>query len=359
MKVFARVFLFPLLIAPSTTARAGQASEGTPPAPNVRMSSGILVDMGSGKVIWARHQRSSRAPASLTKIVTALLVLERANLDDHVDLTQEMLSVEGARLEAQAGQTMTVRDLLWALLLLSGNDAATALADKTSPDGTIPGFVKLMNERAKQLGATDTHFKNPHGLPERGHSSTALDLATITVSAMQNPVFAEMVATKSHDVAWPDGTVHTFENVNKLLTKYNGAIGVKTGYTTEAGRNLASAVTRDGTTLIAIVLGSPSHYNETMDLYDWAFSNLEALRSMPSKEASWIRAPTNQKQNLRGLEVTEFNPGGSGASSVPPLAAPAATLGLATLTGLWMRRRRRKIARRAMASEVPEPEPTT
>lgn len=355
MKALARVVLVSLLVFPAAQVHAEESSDQVPPPPNVRMASGVLVDMGSGKVIWARHQRSSRAPASLTKILTALLVLERANLEDHVELTPEMISLEGARMEAQPGQTFTVRDLIWGLLLLSGNDAATALAQKASPDGTIPGFVKLMNQRARELGATNTRFKNPHGLPERGHKSTAIDIATITVSAMQNPLFAEMVAARTHDVTWPDGTIHTLKNVNQLLGKYEGAVGVKTGYTTDAGRNLASAVTRDGTTLIAIVLGSPSHYNETMDLYDWAYSNLEALRSMPSRDASWLRAPTTAQNDLRGLEVVEFDQQRAGSSSVPPLAAPAATLIVASLIGLWMRRRRRRTSHHGTATELAEP----
>jgi D-alanyl-D-alanine carboxypeptidase (penicillin-binding protein 5/6) len=357
MKALARILVGALLLAPVGHAHAEQAGK---PArePEVRLEAGILVDTTSGKVLWARDQRSARMPASLTKILTALVVLERVNIDDVVEIKPEYLAIEGARLGAQPGWMMTVRDLLWGLLLQSANDAALALAYKASPDGTVPGFVRVMNERAENLGAKRTHFKNPHGLPEEGHTSTALDLATITIAAMQNPVFVEMVGTRSHDITRSDGTIYTFNNVNKLLSQYEGAVGIKTGFTSEGGRNLASAVSREGSTLVSIVLGSPSHFNETMDIYDWAFANLEALRAQPSKESRSVRPPGKGPADLRGLEVVEFDAESpaSSDSGVAPLAAPAGALMLALVAWIWIRRRRSGLQEdNPPADQLPEP----
>jgi D-alanyl-D-alanine carboxypeptidase (penicillin-binding protein 5/6) len=256
-----------------------QQLPAVPEPPPVAMSSGILVDLGTGKVLWARNERVRQAPASLTKILTALVILERLNLDQKAIITPDARAAPGARTYAEQGWTFTVRELLWGMLLQSGNDAAIALAHRGSPDGTVEGFMKLANARAAQMGARDTHFRNPHGYDSPGHLTTARDLAIITAGAMREPVFAEMVASRSHRLTWGDGQPHTFFNHNKLLARYPGTVGVKTGFTSSAGHCLASAVTRDGTTLLAIVLKSPNHYGESTALYDWAFANLAGLRA--------------------------------------------------------------------------------
>ncbi|MGH9283421.1 MAG: D-alanyl-D-alanine carboxypeptidase family protein, partial [Acidimicrobiales bacterium] len=259
------------------------ASAALPSAPGLGMAAGILVDAASGKVVWSQNADAQRAPASLTKVLTALVVLDQANLDDNVTVTPEARAVGGARMYAESGWVMPVRDLLWGLLLQSGNDAAVALAQKVSPDGTVAGFATLMNERAKQLGATRSNFVNPHGLDAPGHLTTARDMAIISSAALRNPTFAQMVATYSHQIPWGDGSSHTLTNHNKLLTRYPGTIGVKTGYTLGAGPSLISAVRRGDHTLIAVVMGSPSqgHYNESTALYDWGFAHLPALLAQP------------------------------------------------------------------------------
>jgi D-alanyl-D-alanine carboxypeptidase len=254
------------------------ASVASPP---VGMASGVLIELGSGKVLWAKDEGSQRAPASVTKILTALVVLEHAKLTDKVTITPEARAAPGSRIFAEAGWTFSVEDLLWGLMLQSGNDAAVALAQKVSPDGSVGGFVNLMNERARQIGATGTHFVNPHGYDEPGHVTSAQDLALLTMAAMRNRKFAEIVTSKTHDVTWGDGQPHTFINHNKMLWRYPGTIGVKTGYTDDAGHTLVTAVRRNGTTLVAVTLASPEPYKESMALYDWAFANLTALRAAP------------------------------------------------------------------------------
>jgi serine-type D-Ala-D-Ala carboxypeptidase (penicillin-binding protein 5/6) len=258
------------------------AAQGLPPIPEppaVGMTSGILLDLETGKVLWARNERALQSPASLTKILTALIVLENLDLDQEAVITPDARAAPGARTYAEQGWTFSVRELLWGMLLQSGNDAAIALAHRASPDGTVEGFMKLANARAAKMGARDTHFRNPHGYDSAGHLTTARDLALITAAAMREPVFAEMVASRSHQLTWGDGQPHTFFNHNKLLLRYPGTVGIKTGFTRSAGHCLASAVTRNGATLVAIVLNSPNHYGESTSLYDWAFTNLPALRA--------------------------------------------------------------------------------
>jgi D-alanyl-D-alanine carboxypeptidase (penicillin-binding protein 5/6) len=304
------------------------------------MAAGILVDAGSGKVLWSRNADVARPPASLTKVLTALVVLDQGKLDDNVTVTPEAREINGTRMYAETGWVMPVRDLLWGLLLSSGNDAAVALAQRASPDGTIEGFSKLMNERAAQLGAAQSHFLNPHGLDAPGHVSTARDLAIITAAALRNPTFAEMVATHEHDVAWGDGTTHTLTNHNKLLTRYPGTVGVKTGYTSGAGPSLISAVRRGDSTLVLVALGVPAqaHYGASIALYNWAFANLPALLANP--ESQLPPPPAEAPPPARGVQPADAGKAVRvGGLDVVQLGAQAATPGrrypVATIVGLF------------------------
>lgn len=243
------------------------------------MASGILVDTSTGKVLWSKNPTEVRAPASLTKVLTALTVLEYSALDGYTTISRAARTVDGGRTYAEQGWRFTMRDLLWGLLLQSGNDAAIALAENASPDGSVEGFMDVANALASRLGAEDSHFVNPHGLDAPGHVSTARDLAIITQAALEDPRFVEMVSSKTQTVPWGDGKPHLFINHNKLLWRYEGTIGVKTGFTNQSGPSLISAVQRNGTTLMAVVLGSGNHYGDSTALYDWAFANLDALRS--------------------------------------------------------------------------------
>lgn len=267
-----------LLACPAPAIRAAEAAP-PPPPPGLTMQAGVVLDMDSGNVLWSRDEATVRAPASLTKVITALVAIENSDLNRQGVISAAARNVPGQRMFAEEGWTMTVGDMLWGLLLQSGNDAAIALAETVSPDGTVAGFMQMVNKRAAQLGATNSHFTNPHGLDEPGHQTTARDLALITSAAMKNPTFAQMVGSKTHIIPWGDGTNHMFINHNKLLWRYPGTAGVKTGFTDDAGNCLISAVTRDGHTLISVVLGTGNHYAESMTMYDWAFGNLASLQA--------------------------------------------------------------------------------
>ena len=346
MKIpFTRLIFAIFLLVVGAAPAAAQVATDPPPAPPIGTASGILFDLGTGKILWAQNDTAPRPPASLTKIATALVALEEADLDDRVTITPEARGAPGGRMYAEQGWSFSVKEVLYGLLLQSGNDAAVALAQKLSPDGTVEGFMDNVNERVKELGAATSSFINPHGYDQEGHTTTARDLAVITMVAMRNPVFAEMVASKTTDVTWGDGTAHTFINHNKLLWQYDGTIGIKTGFTDGAGHCLASAVTRGDKTLVAILMGSPDHYGESKALYDWAFASLPLLEMRP---VGIIRQSTRKAQEpssiqhgleivqLDGRELEQINTSPAAA----PLAAPALALIAAILTGTLISRRR-------------------
>jgi D-alanyl-D-alanine carboxypeptidase (penicillin-binding protein 5/6) len=268
-------------------ARTAPSPAASPPGPDgnplpapLGVAEGILVDAGTGAVLWQQDDTLARAPASLTKLATAMVVLQRGNLAATATVTPDAAAVGGSETRAPAGTVMTIEDMLWGLLLVSGNDMAVALAHALSPDGTVGGFVRLMNADAAAVGATGTSFVNPHGLDAPGHLSTARDLALMTMADLRFPLFAQIVGTVDHTLTW-DGQPHLLTNHNKLLVRFPGTVGVKTGYTGQAGWALDSEVTRDGTTLLAVVLGtkSPAGYADSEALYTWGFANLPALRA--------------------------------------------------------------------------------
>lgn len=278
------------VLVPLAASAAPAAGPSPQPGPNANplppplgVASGILVDPASGKVLWSQDDTLPRAPASLTKIATALTVLRRADLSATGSVTNDAVNVGGSELGAPAGTTMTVSDMLWGLLMVSGNDMAIALAHTISPDGSVAGFVGLMNGDAATAGASASTFVNPHGLDAPGHQSTARDLALLTMEAMHYPLFAQIVATQQHVLIWGGGA-HLITNHNKMLAQFPGTIGVKTGYTSESGSALVTEVTRDGRTLLAVVLGahSPAGYRDSEALYNWGFANLEALEAQSS-----------------------------------------------------------------------------
>jgi D-alanyl-D-alanine carboxypeptidase len=228
----------------------------------------VLYDSAGDAVLYGNNPETELSIASITKIMTALIVAERCRLNDTLMFRSEW-QVEGSSSGFTPGKEYTVRQMMYALLLASGNDAAIGLAEFTS--GSTEQFAVLMNERAAELGMTHTNFVNPHGLDAKGHYSTALDMAKLTAAALDNQKFTLIASTKEARV----GGVY-FRNHNKLLWDYPGAIGVKTGYTAKAGRTLVSAAVKDGSTLICVTLNDPCDWADHKALYEWGFAQSAA-----------------------------------------------------------------------------------
>lgn len=230
----------------------------------------IVTDLGSGTVLYEKSPDVQLLPASTTKIVTAQVALDFYGLEDV--LTAHNLSVAGRKMGLSVGEQMTVKDLLYGLLVNSANDAAEVLA-QNYPGGRS-AFVEAMNLKAAKLGATSTTFKNPTGLDELGHVTTARDLEKIAAVAMKNSFFADIVNTQEAEAVSVDGKKrYKFSNINELLGKVPGVIGIKTGWTEAAKEALVTYVERDGRKLVFVVLASQDRFGETEELIDWSFKN--------------------------------------------------------------------------------------
>ena len=249
------------------TAAALLAAVFLYPQPALAMSAqkAIVLDAATGRVLYEKNADSISLIASTTKIMTALIVCEQCNVLDRVRIPAEAVGIEGSSMYLQEGEILTVQELLYGLMLRSGNDAATALAIYCG--GTVEGFAQLMNDKARFLGLKDTHFVNPHGLDAAEHYSTARDLAALAAYAMENPIFAKTVSTKSVTIGQRSITNH-----NKLLWRVEGADGVKTGYTKAAGRILVSSAVRQGRRLIAVTIDDGDDWNDHAQFYDNGFS---------------------------------------------------------------------------------------
>jgi len=241
--------------------------------PPVEASSYVLLEAQTGQVLASHRPHEPRPPASTTKILTALLVLERLRLDDVVVASRRAsLQREGSSIGFEVGERRTVRELLYALLVKSANDAAVVLAEAV--DGTVERFVARMNRRAQALGARHTHFTNPHGLYDPGHVTTAYDLALIARAAMQNPTFRQIVRTQVYEYMGLEGPMRLV-NGNRLLGRYPGADGIKTGWTVESGRCLVASATRNGRRLVAVLLNAPQVFQDAARLLDYGFGAFE------------------------------------------------------------------------------------
>jgi D-alanyl-D-alanine carboxypeptidase (penicillin-binding protein 5/6) len=244
--------------------------------PVLSAPSGALIDLDSGRVLYAKGADIRRPIASTTKIMTALLVLRDARLRDEVTVSPLAAAQGGASLGLVSGERIQVRDLMYALMLQSSNDAAVALAEHVS--GSVDAFVERMNQRARGMELRDTRFHSPNGLDDRGYS-TALDLARITARALRNPAFARIVRTKFYRVPSPDGGQRHVQNRNALLWLYPGALGVKSGFTSAAGSCLVAAAERSELRLVSVVLGAPAEaFSDAATLLDWGFTTFELRR---------------------------------------------------------------------------------
>ena len=243
-------------------------------SPALLASSAVLIDADTGRVLWALHAHERRHVASTTKIMTALLAMRKLKPHDIVTVDKSVPRVPLVREGLRAGERVQAWKLFYSLLLYSGNDDALALAIAAG-GGDKWTFIRSMNAEAKLLGLDDTHFSSPSGVVDADNYSSAWDLAALTRVAMRNSRFRHIVRTKVEHVSWSAPTyAKVYINNNRLLTTYRGATGVKTGYTHESGPCLVSSATRNGVSLIAVVLNSPNMYADTTRLLNFGFASL-------------------------------------------------------------------------------------
>jgi len=263
--MLALVVAVPLRICGEPTATIG-----------VSAASAIVIEAESGTPLFEKDADTRRPMASTTKIMTALVVIEEMAMDQTVTVPKEAVGVEGSSIYLVENERLTVEALLYALMLESANDAATALAVLTA--GSVEEFAILMNRKAEALGLTNTAFENPHGLDGEGHYTTARDLATLTAYALGNETFRTIVSTYKRTIPLNgDQGTRVLVNHNRLLRSYEGCIGVKTGFTKRSGRCLVTAAERDGVTLVAVTLKASDDWNDHCRMLDYGFDSLESL----------------------------------------------------------------------------------
>ena len=248
---------------------AGKVSD----EPILNARAAIIYDRTTKEIIWGKNQDSKKAMASTTKIMTAIVVIENCNLNDTVIISKKAAGTGGSRLKINTGDKITVNDLLYGLMLKSGNDTAVALAEHTA--GSVEQFADMMNKKAKELGLKNTNFVTPHGLDNENHYTTAYELACLADYALNNEIFKKIVNTKSITIN-VNGVSRTIGNTNELLGNLQGVDGVKTGFTNNAGRCLVTSCSRDGNQIITVVLGCDTKKQRTQDsikLIEYAFKN--------------------------------------------------------------------------------------
>lgn len=245
--------------------------------PKINSRAAVVIDRETKTILYGKNEMAKRAMASTTKIMTAMVVIQNTNLDNIVEISKKAAATGGSVLKVKAGDKITVRDLLYGLLLRSGNDTAVALAEYVG--GSIEGFAELMNQNAENLGLSNTHFVTPHGLDHAEHYTTAYELALLTDYALKNEVFSQIVGTKTYTIT-VNGASRTINNTNELLGNLNGVYGVKTGFTNGAGRCLVTSAKRGDMDVICVVIGADTKKDRTKDsikLIEYIFQNYELV----------------------------------------------------------------------------------
>lgn len=240
--------------------------------PDISAQSAILIDAKSKRVLYEHNPYIKLPMASTTKIMTALVALEKGDCQEEVIIKESAVGIEGSSIYLREGEILTLEDLLYGLMLRSGNDSAIAIAEHIGK--SVEDFVELMNLKAKEIGANNTNFMNPHGLHHDNHYTTSYDLALIASKALENKKFQEIVTTKVWRANREKNNI--FYNKNKTLWEYEGGNGVKTGYTTRAGRCLVTSATREGTQLVAVVLNDRNWFEDCYRLMDYGFNNYKS-----------------------------------------------------------------------------------
>ncbi len=327
----------PAMASASSSGMNGAPSSAATPAlsepvkPTTHAKAAALIDVTSGRLLYSSRGDEPMLIASTTKIMTAIIAIEQGDLDSLVTVSSRAAGKEGSSIYLKAGEKMKLKDMLYGLMLRSGNDAATAVAEHVG--GSLEGFVFLMNAKAEEIGMSNSHFANPSGLDQKGHYASANDMAKLAAYALHDPTFRDIVSTKVKTAPNPDEEWdYKWVNKNKMLQLYEGADGVKTGYTKQALRTLVSSATRDGRQLAAVTLNDGNDWNDHAKLLDYGFSayRLEQVigkgaevQNYPFVAASTLRYPfaagEREKVELRvelyGPDSTDYKFGYRGRLS--------------------------------------------
>ena len=290
MKALLAALLIPALLLLPKPARADA----------IPAQAAYLLEANSGRVIAAQNENARLPMASTTKIMTALLAIESGRMNETVTVPQEAVGTEGSSMYLKAGEKLPLRDLVYGLMLRSGNDAAVAIA--CALDGGIDAFVGRMNARAAELGLLDTHFTNPNGLHDPSHYTSARDLCLLAAAALENPVFTEIVRTRYRETG--GDTPRTLKNKNRLLWEYEGGIGVKTGYTKAAGKCLVFAAERGGMRLVGALLNCPTMWNTAKTMLDDGFTQFRTVLFLDRRTEFWIPVANGAKKALSAVPVS-------------------------------------------------------
>lgn len=265
----------------------------------------ILINADTGEVIYEQNPKEKLPMASTTKIMTALLLCENGDMEKQITVTAEMVRVEGSSMGLLAGDKVSFKALLYGMLLASGNDAANVTAYALG--GTVNGFVKMMNEKAESLGLNNTHFETPSGLDGDEHYTTAEDLANLARVCMQNPIFKEAASSKSATLEYGNPPYRrTLTNHNKLLKTFEGAIGVKTGFTKKAGRCLVSAAERDGKRVIAVTLKDPNDWADHTALLNYGLEQIKTTEISPSQKEYTLDVIASREGSIT-VNIEDYN----------------------------------------------------
>ena len=274
-------------------------------SPYIDATAALVMEAGSGRVLYSKNPTVKKSIASTTKIMTAIVAIENGDMEDVVTISRKAAGTGGSSLNLGEGKKFTLQELLYGMLMNSGNDAAVAVAEHIG--GSVENFAVMMNKKAREIGAANTNYVTPHGLDAEGQYSTAYDLALVTRYALKNPVFAKIVSTNTSYIPG-----HQLYNTNELLELYPGADGVKTGYTGKAGRCLVASATRDGMRIISVVLGSPTRYKRaeaSRMILDYGFNNYSMytmIKAGSGVKSLPVRRGVTRTVAVKAMETVEI-----------------------------------------------------
>lgn len=257
---------------------------------NVSANNAVLIEQSTGRILYSKNAHEKQSIASITKMMTAIIAIEQGNLEDTVTVSERAVWAEGSSIYLEEGEKIPLLDLIYGLMLRSGNDAAIAISEHIAE--SVEGFSILMNEKARWLGMTNTYFENPHGLESDNHYSTAYDMALLLQYAMENDIFSQISSTTSY---LSENRTYKWHNKNKLLTQlYEYCTGGKTGFTKKAGRTLATTAHKNGMDLIAVTLNAPDDWQDHIRMFEWGYDHYNFNQLNPQGIEKYLITETNE-----------------------------------------------------------------